>query len=85
MIQATRQAVQKVEQAKEELANRKGIDKEQIVVVAVKAVDWLNTSLGCPELEIVYAQAITFGYRILLSYAGETHKYHGIMAIKVTV
>lgn len=65
-----------VEQAKEDMANRKGIDKEQIAVVEVKAVNWPDTSLGCPEPGMVYAQVITPGYRILLSYNGQIYEYH---------
>jgi len=62
--------------AKADLAERKGIDKEEIVVVEVVEVDWSDTSLGCPEPGMMYAQVITPGYKILLSYAGETYQYH---------
>ncbi len=62
--------------AKADLAQRKGIDKDEIVVVAVDAVDWPDTSLGCPEPGMMYAQVITPGYKILLSYAGEIYQYH---------
>jgi len=65
-----------VELAKEDLAKRKGIDAGKITVVAVEAVDWPDTSLGCPEPGMMYAQVITPGYKILLSYAGETYEYH---------
>jgi hypothetical protein len=69
-------AEQAVERAKEDLANRKGIDKGQIAVVEVKAVDWPDTSLGCPKPGMMYAQVITPGYRILLSYDGQIYSYH---------
>jgi len=65
-----------VDRAKEDLAHRKGIDKEQITVVAVKEVNWPDTSLGCPEPGMVYAQVITPGHRIILSYVGQTYEYH---------
>jgi len=65
-----------VEQAKEDLACRRGIDKSNIGVVAVEAVNWPDTSLGCPQPDMMYAQVITPGYRILLSYADETYVYH---------
>ena len=65
-----------VKQAKEDLAGRKGIDKGEISVRAVEAADWPATSLGCPEPEMMYAQVITPGFRILLSYADETYVYH---------
>jgi len=44
--------------------------------VAVEAVNWPDTSLGCPELDMMYAQVITPGYRILLSYSAEIRVYH---------
>lgn len=62
--------------AKLDLAKRKGIDKEEIVIVEVESVDWPDTSLGCPEPGMIYAQVITPGYKILLSYARETYEYH---------
>lgn len=65
-----------VERAKEDLANRKGIDEEQITVISVEVVNWPDTSLGCPQPGMMYAQVITPGYRILLSYGGQTYQYH---------
>ncbi len=65
-----------VKLAKEDLANRKGIDKDKIVVVEIEQVDWPDASLGCPEPGKMYAQVITPGYRILLSYKKEKYKYH---------
>jgi len=65
-----------VELAKADLADRKGIDKEDITVVSVKGVNWPDASLGCPEPGMVYAQVITPGYRIMLSHAGKTYEYH---------
>ncbi len=65
-----------VELAKADLAQRIGIEKEQIVVESVEPVAWPDTSLGCPEPDTVYNQVITDGYRILLSHDGETYRYH---------
>jgi hypothetical protein len=42
----------------------------------VKAVNWSNTSLGCPEPGMVYARVITRSYRIPLSYGGKIYEYH---------
>jgi len=72
-----------VEQAREDLAARKGIDKEQITVVSVKAVNWPDTSLGCPQPDTSYAQVITPGYRIVLSWEGETYQYHSDLGQRV--
>lgn len=65
-----------MKRVKEDSANCKGIDKEKIAVAVVKAVNWPDTSLGCPEPGMVYAQVITRGYRILLSYDGKIYEYH---------
>jgi len=65
-----------VDLAKADLAERKGIEKEQIEVESVKPVEWPDASLGCPEPGMMYAQVITPGYQILLSHDGETYRYH---------
>ena len=65
-----------MKRAKEDLANCKGIDKEKIAVAVVKAVNWPDTGLGCPEPGMVYARVITRDYRILLSYDGKIYEYH---------
>ncbi len=65
-----------MERTREDLTRRKGIDKREITVVAVEAVNWPDTSLGSPEPNTMYAQVITPGYRILLSCAQEIHVYH---------
>lgn len=74
--QVPRGAELTVERAKEDLSNRKGVDKEEIVIVEVKAVEWPDTSLGCPEPGMMYAQVITPGYRIVLSHRGQLYEYH---------
>ena len=65
-----------VERAKIDLAQRKGVAKEKIVLIRVEYVDWPDTSLGCPEPGKVYAQVITPGYKILLSDGQEEYEYH---------
>ncbi len=72
-----------VELAKADLADRKGIDKEQITVVSVKAMDWPDASLGCPQEGMMYAQVITPGYMIVLSHEGETYQYHSDRGVRV--
>jgi len=70
------EAEKAVEQAKIDLAQRKGIAKEKIVLIRVDDVDWPDTSLGCPEPGKVYAQVITPGYKILLSDGQDEYEYH---------
>jgi len=64
------------EQAREALADWLGIPTEQIEVVEVEEVEWRDTSLGCPEPGMVYAQVITAGCRATLEAAGKTYEVH---------
>ena len=72
-----------VERAREDLAHRTGVDKSEITVVKVEAVDWPDTSLGCPQPDMLVLPVITPGYKIVLSCAGETHVYHSDRGTRV--
>jgi len=65
------------------LARRLGIDPGQVAVARVEAVDWPDTSLGCPQPDAAYAQVVTPGYRIQLSAQGQTYEYHSDRASRV--
>jgi hypothetical protein len=65
-----------VELAKEDLARRLEVSVSEISVISVEAVDWPDTSLGCPEPGMAYAQVITPGYLIVLEAKGQTYEYH---------
>ena len=62
--------------ATEDLAGRLGVAVEKIAVLGVEAVEWPDTSLGCPQPGKMYTQAITSGYRIILKVGGEQYEYH---------
>lgn len=62
--------------ARQDLSQRLGIGIEEIEVQSVEAVEWSDTSLGCPQPGMMYAQVITPGYRILLRAGGQTYEYH---------
>jgi len=62
--------------AHEDLAQRLGLKPEAIQVVSVQAVDWPDTSLGCPEPGMMYAQVITPGYRVMLEAESRRYEYH---------
>jgi hypothetical protein len=47
-----------------------------LVVRSVKAMDWPDTSLGCPDPERMYAQVITPGYLVVLGHAAKSYEYH---------
>jgi hypothetical protein len=65
-----------VQSAKEDLAERLGLSTSEVLVVSIEAVDWPDTSLGCPQPGMAYAQVITPGYQIVLKAKGPTHEYH---------
>ncbi len=58
------------------LAEEINLPAGQVEVTSVEAVDWNDTSLGCPQEGYMYAQVITPGYRVLLAAGGQTYEYH---------
>ena len=65
-----------VTRAKQDLSRRLGIPEHQITVERVEAVEWPDTSLGCPQPGMMYAQVITPGYRIILKANNQISEYH---------
>jgi hypothetical protein len=65
-----------VRQAKEDLAQRLNIPIEDIDLLMVEQVVWRDSSLGCPQPGIMYAQVITPGFRVILDAAGKQYEYH---------
>lgn len=63
-----------VERATQELAAL-GIE-EDATVRTVEAIDWPDSSLGCPQPGMMYAQVITPGYRMVLEAGGEEYVFH---------
>jgi len=61
---------------KEDLGQRLNVTAEQIRVVSVRAVDWPDTSLGCPKPGMLYADVITPGFEIILEANGQEYAYH---------
>ncbi len=45
-------------------------------VVTVEPHDWPDSSLGCPQPDMLYAQVITPGYVIVVEVSGERFEYH---------
>ena len=62
--------------AKANLAWQTGIETSQITVVEAESVEWPNSSLGCPQPDMMYAQVVTPGYRIVLQVEDKTYVYH---------
>lgn len=64
------------EKVKTDLAKQLAINTDQIRVAEIRAVDWPDASLGCPQPEMAYAQVITPGYYIALESQGQLYPYH---------
>lgn len=58
------------------LAERLSIPVSDIRVVAAYAVTWSDSSLGCPQEGMSYAQVLTPGYLILLEHDSNRVEYH---------
>ena len=65
-----------VEQATLLLQEELGGQQILIQIVSVERVDWPDSSLGCPEPDMAYAQMITPGYRIVLEHNGQRYEFH---------
>ena len=68
--------VQLVAQARADLARRLSLPEESIELKRASAVEWPDTSLGCPQPGFMYAQIITPGYLIVLGANGKEYEYH---------
>lgn len=59
-----------------DLADSLSIDAEEVEIVSVEAVEWRDSSLGCPKPGQNYLSVITPGFRVLLKALGEQFEYH---------
>ena len=57
-------------------AARLGIPEDDVVIERVEVRGWSDSSLGCPQPGMFYAQVITPGYLVVVSGAGRTLEYH---------
>jgi len=62
--------------ATDDLAKRISIPKDQIQTKEATEVVWPNSSLGCPQPGMVYAEVLTPGYLILLNANNQDYEYH---------
>jgi hypothetical protein len=65
-----------IEMAKNDLAQRLSISVGEISLVEARSVVWPDSSLGCPQAGIMYAQVLTPGFLILLEHGGVITEYH---------
>ncbi len=71
--QGTERVIQLVRQ---DMAQKMSVAIDEIREVSVEAVDWPDTSLGCPQPGMMYAQMITPGFRVKMAVKGQTVEYH---------
>ena len=60
-----------------------GVDLASATVVRAEAVEWSDGSLGCPEPGMLYTQAITPGYHVVISVDGVEYDYRATEAGQV--
>jgi hypothetical protein len=59
-----------------DLVNRISVDPAAIEVVSIEEVTWSDGSLGCPQPDMSYTQALVNGTRIILRVSGVDYEYH---------
>lgn len=57
-------------------AIRAGVPAEQVSVETSQAVTWPDSSLGCPQPGLSYAQVLVPGWRVQLRAGGKLLDYH---------
>ena len=55
---------------------RLAVAATQLAVERVESREWGDTSLGCPQPGMMYAQVITPGYLIVIAGGGKRLEYH---------
>jgi hypothetical protein len=58
------------------LAAELKIPRDGIQVEDVRAVDWRDSSIGCPKPDVAYMQVITPGHEVKLRAGGQTYVVH---------
>ena len=49
---------------------------EEVELISREEVEWPDGSLGCPEEDMMYVQALTPGYLLNLEAKGQKYEYH---------
>lgn len=65
-----------VEQAAQDLAQRLAVDRSQISLVGAGPVTWPDSSLGCPQPDMMYLMVLTPGYQVVLRADSLEYHYH---------
>ena len=62
--------------ARADLAQQLNVDPDTIVVVSNEQVDWPDACMGIQTPDVMCAQVITPGYKIILEVDGKQYEYH---------
>jgi len=65
-----------VRAAREDAARRTGVAADALTLVSAEAVTWSDGSLGCPQPDVLYTQALVPGYRVRLRGPAGEMDYH---------
>jgi hypothetical protein len=65
-----------IEEATNDLSQQLSVSPDAIVIEEALAVEWPDSSLGCPEPDMAYLTVITPGYWIVLKAEGKEFYYH---------
>ena len=55
------------------VAEQTGAAPEQVTLMSEAAVDFSDSSLGCPKPGMAYMQVVTPGHKLMLEYKGATY------------
>jgi hypothetical protein len=58
------------------IADELSVATEEIGVVSATPETWPDASLGCPQPDMLYAQVVTPGFRVIVEVAGEQIEFH---------
>jgi hypothetical protein len=67
------------EKARDDLAKKLSVEKQQVTINFFRPTTWPDASLGCPTPGRVYPQEVTMGFLIELASGGKNYEYHSDM------
>lgn len=59
-----------------QLARELACEPAELAVESADAVEWSDSSLGCPQPGMMYMQVITPGYRVVFTRGGQRYTMH---------
>lgn len=59
-----------------DLSRRTDLPLDELSFISAEAMTWPDTSLGCPDPDLLYAEVITEGYRVIMAGGQRLYVYH---------